>query len=71
MNRDISALPGFHILATLTKDQRPVVWINELGTGNAGRMFYTIRGHDKAVYQEPDFKQLVLNGVLWATHRLN
>jgi type 1 glutamine amidotransferase len=34
-------------------------------------MFYTTRGHNKSVYKEPDFKKLVLNGILWATHRMN
>jgi len=71
MNRDVSLLPGFQILARLATDQRPVIWIKELGAANNGRMFYTIRGHSGTVYQEPDFKKLVLNGVLWATHRLN
>ena len=71
MNRDVSLLPDFQILARLAKDQRPVVWIKELGTANNGRMFYTIRGHNRTVYQEPDFNKLILNGVLWATHRLN
>ena len=33
-------------------------------------MFYTIRGHAPAVYHEPDFRLLMLNGILWATHRL-
>jgi type 1 glutamine amidotransferase len=69
MNRDVSALPGFQILARLASDNRPVAWIKELGTN--GRMFYTIRGHNKSVYEEPDFRKLVLNGILWATHRLN
>jgi type 1 glutamine amidotransferase len=71
MDKDITALPDFQILAKLTNDQRPVIWIKELGAGNKGRMFYTIRGHNKTVYQEPDFRKLILNGVLWATHRMN
>jgi type 1 glutamine amidotransferase len=33
-------------------------------------MFYTSRGHAPAVYNEVEFRQLVLNGILWATHRL-
>ncbi len=71
MSRDVTLLPDFEVLARLATDQRPVVWIKQLGTGNNGRMFYTVRGHNKTVYQEPDFGKLVLNGVLWATHRLN
>lgn len=69
MNRDVGARPGFQIVSRLTRDDRPVVWIKDFGT-NAGRMFYTIRGHLPAVYDEPEFRQLVLNGILWATHRL-
>ena len=69
MNRDIGAQPGFQIVSRLASDSRPVVWIKELS--NAGRMFYTIRGHASAVYSEPEFRQLVLNGILWATHRLD
>jgi uncharacterized protein len=69
MNRDVSAQPGFQILARLASDNRPVTWVKELGTN--GRAFYTIRGHNQKVYEEPDFRKLVLNGILWATHRLN
>jgi type 1 glutamine amidotransferase len=71
MNRDIGAQPGFQILSRLatSTDNRPVVWIKDFGT-NSGRMFYTTRGHAPAVYGEPEFQRLVLNGILWATHRL-
>lgn len=71
MNRDIGAQPGFQILARLatSTDNRPVVWIKDVGT-NGGRMFYTIRGHAPAVDGEPEFQHLLLNGILWATHRL-
>ena len=70
MHRDIAAQPGFQIVARLAADNRPVTWIKELGANNTGRMFYTIRGHGPAVYREAEFRQLVLNGILWATHRL-
>ena len=71
MNRDIGAQPGFQILSRLatSTDNRPVVWIKDFGT-SSGRMFYTTRGHAPAVYSEPEFRRLVLNGILWATHRL-
>ena len=71
MNRDIGAQPGFQILARLatSTDNRPVVWIKDFGASSA-RMFYTIRGHAPAVYGEQEFRQLVLSGILWATHRL-
>lgn len=70
MNRDIAAQPGFQIVSRLAADNRPAVWLKELGTNMTGRMFYTIRGHAPAVYNEPEFRQLVLNGILWTTHRL-
>jgi type 1 glutamine amidotransferase len=67
MNRDIGAQPGFQILARLG-DNRPVVWVKEVGKG---RSFYTIRGHNRDRFdKEPAYRQLVLNGILWATHRL-
>ncbi len=68
MNRDVSAQPGFQILQRLASDNRPVTWVKEFGSGRA---FYTIRGHNKSVFEEPDFRKLVLNGILWSTHRLN
>jgi type 1 glutamine amidotransferase len=81
MNHDISSQPGFQVLAKLASDQRPVVWVKELcpqpangvcpASATNGRMFYTIRGHNKSTYLEPEFRKLILNGVLWATHRLN
>jgi type 1 glutamine amidotransferase len=71
MNTDINALPDFQVLSKLAVDGRPVVWIKQLGASKNGRMFYTIRGHNQTVYAEPDFKRLLLNGILWATHRLD
>jgi len=69
MNRDVGAQPGFQIIERLASDNRPVTWVKEFGMG---RMFYTIRGHNMDRYdKEPAFRQLVLNGILWATHRLN
>ncbi len=86
-NREISAQPGFQILATLSgvpaltgespSDIRPMVWIKQYPvatdpTGTLeGRMFYTCRGHNIVRYGEAPFRQLVHQGILWATHRLN
>ncbi|HEX2871947.1 MAG TPA: ThuA domain-containing protein, partial [Polyangiaceae bacterium] len=70
MHRDIGEQPGFQIVARLAADNRPVVWIKDFGGQSSGRMFYTIRGHAPAVYREAEFRQLVLNGILWATRRL-
>jgi len=85
MNRQISAQPGFQILATLSgvppvagesaTDIRPIVWIKQFPVAAnpvlEGRMFYTCRGHNIARFGEPDFRQLVHQGILWAVHRLN
>ena len=66
MNRDIAAQPGFKIIQRLGADQRPLSWIKEVG---AGRMFYTVRGHNKKVYKEDPFRTLVKNGIYWAMKR--
>jgi type 1 glutamine amidotransferase len=81
MKVDIRNLPGFQVLAKLATGGRPVVWTKELcplptagvcpASATNGRAFYTVRGHNKTVYKETEFRKLVLNGVLWATHRLN
>jgi type 1 glutamine amidotransferase len=85
MNRQISAQPGFQILATLSgvppvqgesaSDIRPIVWVKQFPVATdptlEGRAFYTCRGHNIVRFGEPDFRQLVHQGILWATHRLN
>jgi type 1 glutamine amidotransferase len=86
-NREMSSLPGFQILATLSgvpalageaaNDIRPVVWIKQFPVAAdatktfEGRMFYTVRGHNIARYGEAPFRQLVHQGILWAANRLN
>lgn len=67
LSRDIETLPGFAVVQKLP-DNRPATWIKDV---SKGRMFYTERGHNKTVYADVDFKRLLLNGVLWATRRLN
>jgi type 1 glutamine amidotransferase len=85
LDRPISAQPGFQVLATLSGaapvagepagDMRAVVWIKQFPVAadptREGRMFNTIRGHNIIRYGETDFRQLVHQGILWATHRLN
>jgi len=66
MNRDIGAQPGFKILQRLGADQRPLTWVKEVGTG---RMFNTVRGHNKARFKEEPFRTLVKNGIYWVTKR--
>jgi type 1 glutamine amidotransferase len=84
-NREMSSVPGFQILATLSgvpalpgeaaNDIRPVIWAKQFPVANnapfEGRMFYTIRGHNIARYGEAPFRQFVHQGVLWAANRLN
>ena len=76
-NRDIEAVPGYKVLAKvtvsnsmLTAGPRPAIWINENANMMGGRSFYTIRGHNQKVFAEPSFRQLMLQGILWAVHRL-
>ena len=86
-NREMSSVPGFQILATLSgvpalagepaNDVRPIVWIKQFPVVTdatktfEGRSFYTVRGHNIARYAEAPFRQLVHQGVLWAANRLN
>jgi type 1 glutamine amidotransferase len=68
MNRDPGSQPGFKILQRLAADSRPLTWVKDVG---AGRMFYTVRGHAKAVFSEAPFRALVNNGILWSTKRID
>jgi type 1 glutamine amidotransferase len=77
MNRDIAAVAGFKVLAKVTTSGfgaypnatvRPAIWITENAKG--GRAFYTIRGHNESAYAEPQFRELMLRGILWSVHRL-
>lgn len=67
MNRDPGSQPGFKILQRLAADSRPLTWVKEVGQG---RMFYTARGHAGYTYAEAPFRDLVKNGILWATKRI-
>ena len=68
LNRNPETLPGFTILGKLGTDQRPAVYVREIPGG--GRSFYTIRGHNRSVYTEPNFRRLIHQGVLWAARRI-
>jgi type 1 glutamine amidotransferase len=74
MDRDPAVL-GFQILGMVTvpgsalgTSARPCVWIHDLPGG--GRTFVTIRGHNRTVFNETEFRELMLRGILWAVHRL-
>ncbi len=41
----------------------PLAWTRSYGRG---RSFYTALGHDVAVWEDPRYQQMLLNGVLWA-----
>ena len=77
MNRNIEAVPGFKILAKVTVTNsskgttpRPAVWVTENANAKGGRSFYTVKGHSQSAYTEPQFRELMLRGILWAVHRL-
>ncbi|GAB5450585.1 MAG: hypothetical protein Hals2KO_09130 [Halioglobus sp.] len=73
---------GFHILATIDeesyspiarmfggeKDLRmgdhPVVWTNCVGKG---RSLYATMGHRADAFEQPQVRQIILNGLLWLT----
>jgi len=77
MNRNVEAVTGFKVIAKVTVSNsskgttpRPAAWIKENANGKGGRSFYTIRGHNPKVYAEPQFRDLMLRGILWSVHRL-
>jgi type 1 glutamine amidotransferase len=41
----------------------PLAWTRHDGKG---RVFYTALGHEKAVWEDPRFQELMLNGIKWA-----
>ena len=41
----------------------PYTWVRPYGQG---RVFYTAYGHDEVTFNNPDFLNLVRNGILWA-----
>jgi uncharacterized protein len=41
----------------------PLAWTRQDGKG---RVFYTALGHEKAVWEDPRFQELLLNAILWA-----
>ena len=45
----------------------PLAWTRSYGQG---RVFYTALGHDAAVWQDPRYRQLLLNAILWTTGKL-
>lgn len=57
--------PDMHVLMErVDGDHRePYTWILEEGKG---RVFYTAYGHNEETWKQPEFQELVANGILWA-----
>lgn len=53
--------PNMHVL--MQRDQEPYAWTLEEGDG---RVFYTAYGHNEETWKQPEFQELVANGILWA-----
>lgn len=57
--------PDMHVLMErVDGDHRePYTWTLEEGKG---RVFYTAYGHNEETWKQPEFQELVANGILWA-----
>lgn len=53
--------PAMHVL--MQRDQEPYTWTLEEGDG---RVFYTAYGHNEETWKQPEFQELIANGILWA-----
>ena len=67
--------PNVHVLLKLDEssykggingDNHPIAWYHEY---DGGRVFYTGLGHTEASYDEPEFRQHLLGGILWCLKR--
>lgn len=47
-------------------ENHPIAWFHEI---DGGRAFYTGGGHTEASFDEPDFRQHLLGGILWCLER--
>jgi len=45
------------------REDEPWTWVREQ---DQGRVFYTAYGHDQRTWGQPEFHQLLINGILWA-----
>jgi type 1 glutamine amidotransferase len=46
----------------------PIAWCKPYGNG---RVFYTVLGHEDAVWENPDFQLHLLGGIQWALRTIN
>ncbi|MBC6366217.1 PVC-type heme-binding CxxCH protein [Algoriphagus sp. AK58] len=53
--------PAMHVL--MQRDDEPYTWTLEEGDG---RVFYTAFGHNEETWKQPEFQELIANGILWA-----
>ncbi len=57
---------GIRVLARKKGDDRNMVWVKRVGKG---RVFYIANGDNPGVFENPAFRRLLLNGMLWAAGR--
>ena len=57
--------PNIHVITERKEGDRnePYTWTQNIGKG---KVFYTAYGHDEITFNNPQFLQLVENGILWA-----
>ena len=48
------------------KNNPELAWVTQYGKSP---VFYLMLGHDSKAWANPNYKQLVLNGILWAAGR--
>jgi len=61
-----TAKPGFQVLGRKAVDAQPIMWLREWGNFRA---FYTGIGHDAVVFKDPQVKQHLTGGIMWAVRR--
>jgi len=45
------------------REDEPWTWVREQGEG---RVFYTAYGHDERTWEQPEFHELLIRGILWS-----
>ena len=57
--------PDMHVLMERAEGDKkePYTWTREEGKG---RVFYTAYGHNEETWKQPEFQELLANGILWA-----
>ena len=46
----------------------PVTWVRQIGQG---RLFYTNLGHTPSTWDDPRFRDQIIDAIRWTGHRLN